>query len=46
MSLYPAPFERLVEQYQGPVLRMCVLTLRDKTLAEDATQLSQLAAML
>lgn len=31
-------FGRLVELYQGPVLRMCVLTLRDKTLAEDATQ--------
>ncbi len=31
-------FERLAEEYQGPVLRMCYLTLRDRTLAEDATQ--------
>ncbi len=31
-------FERLAEAYQGPVLRMCYLTLCDKTLAEDATQ--------
>lgn len=31
-------FERLVEQYQEDVLRTCFLYLRDKTLAEDATQ--------
>ena len=31
-------FDRLVEEYQGPVLRMCFLTLRDRTLAEDAAQ--------
>ena len=31
-------FERLVEQYQEDVLRICFLYLRDKTLAEDATQ--------
>ena len=31
-------FERLAEEYQAPVLRMCYLTLRDRTLAEDATQ--------
>ena len=31
-------FERLAEMYQGPVLRMCFLTLRDRTLAEDAAQ--------
>ena len=31
-------FDRLVGEYQGPVLRMCFLTLRDRTLAEDAAQ--------
>lgn len=31
-------FERLVEQYQEDVLRTCFFYLRDKTLAEDATQ--------
>ena len=31
-------FDRLVDEYQGPVLRMCYLTLCDKTLAEDAAQ--------
>ena len=31
-------FERLVERYQQDVLRTCFLYLRDKTLAEDATQ--------
>ena len=31
-------FDRLVAEYQGPVLRMCFLTLRDRTLAEDAVQ--------
>ena len=31
-------FDRLVEEYQRPVLRMCFLTLRDRTLAEDAAQ--------
>ena len=31
-------FERLAEAYQGSVLRLCYLTLCDKTLAEDATQ--------
>ena len=31
-------FDRLVAEYQGPVLRMCFLTLRDRTLAEDAAQ--------
>ena len=31
-------FDRLVEEYQGPVLRMCFLTLCDRTLAEDAAQ--------
>ena len=29
-------FDRLVDEYQEPVLRMCYLTLCDKTLAEDA----------
>ena len=31
-------FEQLVERYQQDVLRTCFLYLRDKTLAEDATQ--------
>ena len=31
-------FEQLAETYQGSVLRLCYLTLCDKTLAEDATQ--------
>ena len=31
-------FEQLAEAYQGSVLRLCYLTLCDKTLAEDATQ--------
>ena len=31
-------FERLVDQYQEPVLCMCCLCLGDKTLAEDAVQ--------
>ena len=31
-------FERLVDQYQEPVLRMCYYCLCDKTLAEDAMQ--------
>ena len=31
-------FDRLVEEYQRPVLRMCFLTLRDRALAEDAAQ--------
>ena len=31
-------FTRLVNEYQRAVLRMCYLLLRDKTLAEDATQ--------
>ena len=31
-------FERLVDQYQESVLRMCYYCLCDKTLAEDATQ--------
>ena len=31
-------FERLAEEYQAPVLRMCFLTLRDRTMAEDAAQ--------
>ena len=31
-------FERLVEQYQTAVLRLCYLYLRDKSLAEDASQ--------
>lgn len=30
--------ERLVAQYQKPLLRMCFLYLRDKALAEDAVQ--------
>jgi len=31
-------FERIVNQYQKTLLRMCYLYLRDKTLAEDAVQ--------
>ena len=31
-------FEKLVDQYQKPVLHMCYLYLCDKTLAEDAVQ--------
>ncbi|MBQ6288261.1 MAG: sigma-70 family RNA polymerase sigma factor [Clostridia bacterium] len=31
-------FERLVDQYQEPVLRLCYYCLCDKTQAEDATQ--------
>ena len=31
-------FSGLVDQYQEPLLRMCILYLRDKTLAEDAVQ--------
>ena len=31
-------FEKLVDQYQKPVLHMCYLYLFDKTLAEDAVQ--------
>ena len=31
-------FERLVDQYQEPVLRMCYYSLGDKTQAEDAAQ--------
>ncbi len=31
-------FERLVEEYQTTVLRTCCLCLRDKSLAEDASQ--------
>lgn len=31
-------FERIVNQYQLPLLRMCYLHLCDKTLAEDAMQ--------
>ena len=31
-------FECLVNRYQEPILRMCYLYLRDKTLAEDAVQ--------
>ena len=30
--------ERLVLQYQQPLLRTCFLYLRDRTLAEDAVQ--------
>ncbi len=43
MGPYTAPdrdrvFERLVEEYQEPVLRMCYFYLCDKTQAEDAAQ--------
>ena len=31
-------FISLVDQYQEPLLRMCILYLRDKSLAEDAVQ--------
>ena len=31
-------FERIVNQYQKTLLRMCYLYLRDRTLAEDAVQ--------
>lgn len=31
-------FERIVAQYQQPLLRMCYLHLSDRTLAEDAVQ--------
>lgn len=31
-------FERIVQQYQGTLLRMCYLYLKDRTLAEDAVQ--------
>ncbi len=30
--------ERLIEQYQTPLLRLCYVQLRDRTLAEDAVQ--------
>ena len=45
MAAAPSPalsrdeaFTRMADQYQGAVLRMCLLYLRDRTAAEDALQ--------
>lgn len=37
-SARDAQFTRMVSQYQGALLRMCCLYLRDRTAAEDAVQ--------
>ena len=37
-SLRDQTIERLIEQYQTPLLRLCYIQLQDRALAEDAVQ--------
>ena len=37
-SLRNQTIEKLIQQYQTPLLRLCYIQLQDKTLAEDAVQ--------
>ena len=37
-SLRDQTIERLIRQYQTPLLRLCCIQLQDRALAEDAVQ--------